>query len=119
MDATLQFIQEATPDEWKSHAGRARAAVEEYHRNGAAATARSYYDYFLQTALWYLGAVWGFILALPLAPQIVNAAQPYAVYAAKTYNQTLAKAKKSDIGVVRAASSYLPTIPVEKVHKVE
>lgn len=60
-----------------------------------------------------------FILAFPLAPQIVNAAQPYAVDVAKTYNQALAKASRSEVGVVRAASSYLPTIPVEKLHKVE
>jgi len=100
-------LEEPGP-QWRTTRGRATAA-----------TAQSYYDYVRPTLLWYLGAVWGFILALPLAPQIVNAAQPYAVYVARTYNQSLAEAEKSSLGIVRAASGYLPSIPVEKVRKVE
>lgn len=56
---------------------------------------------------------------VPLGFQIVDAAHSYAVCVAKTYNHALVKASKSEVGVVRAASSSLPTIPVEKLQKVE
>lgn len=130
VDETLQFAQDHTPNEWQHSASsvykflsevpeKVHAAVEEYNKNGAAATARSYYDSILPVILAYLEAVWKFFLALPFVPQLVNTAQPYGVFFAQKYNHIVAEASKSDIGLVKTASGYLPTIPVEKLTKVE
>lgn len=130
VDSTIQFAQDHTPEDVKTKAvavyeylskvpEKAQVAVEEYNKKGAAATAKEYYAFYLPIVLSYLEALWKFALTLPLAPQIVNTAQPYAVLAAQKYNTLLLEAKKSDIAAVKSAALYLPAVPVEKLKKVE
>ncbi|GBG83101.1 hypothetical protein CBR_g36719 [Chara braunii] len=96
----------------------AKNVAHEVQEQGLVKTAKGLYDKYEPAAEKGLYEAWKAALELPMVPQAVQIASPWAMFGAEKFNSTMSFLRESRLPVITPVANWVPLVPVEKLDQL-